>query len=329
MMFVGLRRFGWTAALTGAVLGVAFWGGTANAQDFLLVVDSGNDRVLTVNPVDGSVLNPNFIVDSTFLTPIHAINSGRGTILVSDQLLDSVREYDLNGNFIRTVTDNATSGIDNIRGIAVRGNDLFVTVGGGTFTGTVQRIDLTTGARIGTFADVGGSPWFVLFRENDALISNSSDDNISRVDALTGAILGVFHDSDGASGIDFPQQLHERSNGNILAGGFSLPTGVYEYNGITGAQVGVFAEGLGQRGVWELENGNYLFTAGTRLSVVNPGTNTITDILNDTTKTPLDSFRYISRFTVVAAPEPGTFALMALGLIGGGIVVRRRSPRNR
>jgi DNA-binding beta-propeller fold protein YncE len=284
-----------------------------------MVVDSGTDRVFTASPVDGSIINPNFIVDENLSTPIHAIDSGRGTVLISDQILDSVREYDLSGNFIRTVTDNVTSGIDNIRGIAVRGNDLFVTVGGGTFTGTVQRINLTTGARINTFASVGGSPWHILFRANDALISNSADDTIARVDSITGAILGTFHSSDGVNGIDFPQQMFERSNGNILVGGFSLPTGVYEYTS-TGTQVAALAPGLGQRGVWELQNGEYLFTAGTRFATVNPGTGTVTDISNVLG----NNLRFISLLGGRAsAPEPTTIALLLLGGVLG-MRVRRR-----
>ena len=61
----------------------------AKAADFLMIPDSQSDRVLLFDPVDGSLVNDNF-VDGTglFTTPLNAIQVNQ-EIWVSDQVEDS------------------------------------------------------------------------------------------------------------------------------------------------------------------------------------------------------------------------------------------------
>jgi hypothetical protein len=113
-------------------------------QSFLLIPDWDNDRVCAFSPVDGSLINANFIPTNRdlFDSPKHALPTPSGTILVSDQLKDAIHEFDGFGNYIRTIASITSSGIDNIRGMAIRAGKLYVTVGSGTYQNTIQRFNL-------------------------------------------------------------------------------------------------------------------------------------------------------------------------------------------
>jgi uncharacterized protein (TIGR03382 family) len=118
--------------------------------------------------------------------------------------------------------------------------------------------------------------------------------------------VSTFVSSDGISGIDFPQQLFVRGNGNVLAAGFSGPSGVFEYD-VFGNSLGIVA-GLdrGPRGVLELLNGDVMWTTGTGFFVGE------TEVLGGS------SGQYLS-FVVI--PAPGAMALLGMG---GLVAVRRR-----
>jgi hypothetical protein len=113
-------------------------------QSFLLIPDWDNDRVCAFSPVDGSLINANFIPTNRdlFDSPKHALPTPSGTILVSDQLKDAIHEFDGFGSYIRTVANLPNNGIDNIRGMAIREGKLYVTVGSGTYQNTIQRFNL-------------------------------------------------------------------------------------------------------------------------------------------------------------------------------------------
>lgn len=277
----------------------------ALAQDYLLIPDSTTDRVSAFSPFDGSIVNLDFIPNDGHLsTPIAAIPSGRGTIFVSDQIADAVFEYGLDGAYIGTIADNGV-GLDNVRGIAVSNNWLYVTVGSGALTDTVQRFDLNGGNQ-STFATVS-NPFDVYFRENDVLVSNIDDDNIDSFD-FDGNYNGPFHDSDGNTGVDFPEQINRRSNGNVIVAGFSTPAGIFEYDTL-GNELNYYSVSTGLRGVYELGNGNYLWTNGSGVQTFNPSTGEVALVT-------AGSYRFIH-----AVPEPGTLALL---LIGAGCAIRRR-----
>jgi hypothetical protein len=76
-------------------------------QSFLLIPDWTNDRVCAFSPVDGSLINANFIPTNTTLfdSPKYALPTPLGTILVSDQLKDAIHEFDGFGNYIRTIAN--------------------------------------------------------------------------------------------------------------------------------------------------------------------------------------------------------------------------------
>lgn len=293
--------------------------GTSSAvQADLMVVDSASDRVLLVNEFDGSIINASFITDSTrFSTIVNAVSSGPNTVFISDQVANAVFEYSTSGTYLRTVVSSTANGLSNIRGIAVHNNRLYVTVAGGTYTNTVQsfRLDGTDQQTfIGSKLD---SPWDVYFRGNDVLVSNSGSDDIERFD-LNGNYLNTLISSTGVGGINFPQQIHERANGNLLVGGFSVSAGIYEYLP-NGTQANYYNL-PGPRAAFELGNGKYLYSAGTRLAVFDPVTLVSTDIINSLNS----SFRYIEK--VQAVPEPGSW--LVLGSLGGLVAVCRRRVRS-
>ena len=88
------------------MLAVFFLAHTLQAQQVLLIPDSSEDSVRTYCPFDGSLIDPNFILSGGEMSrPFNAIDSGSGTILVSDQIADAVFEYGFDGTFLGTVLD--------------------------------------------------------------------------------------------------------------------------------------------------------------------------------------------------------------------------------
>jgi hypothetical protein len=235
---------------------------------YLLIPESSNDRVMAFDPVTGNLVNPDFIPadPDNLSTPICAIMSADGqSILVSDQVDDVVQQYDLMGNYIGIFAPAGGENndiLDNIRGIALLPNgNLLVTVGSGANSDAVAMFD-TAGNFIGNFVDpgVGGldSPFDVYVRENDVLVAGISSDAIHRYD-LTGAYLGDLTPVN-----TFPEQLNEAANLNVICGNFSgSEEGIVEWLP-DGTLVGVYdpPEIGGNRGAYELPNGNFLTTNG-------------------------------------------------------------------
>ena len=288
----------------------------AAADNLLLIPDistTTGKRVLAFSPVDGSLVNANFIPrDAVHLTsPKDVVPSGNGTLLVSDQVMNAVYEYSYSGAYLRTVTSQATSGIQNLRGLAVHNNQIYVTVGAGTLTNTVQTFAMD-GTALGAFATSHfNSPYDIIFRSGDALISNQGTNTIDRYD-LSGNYLSTFP----ASGVKFPQQITQEASGNLLVGGFSAPAGIYEFDA-SGNKVGLYSgASLFPRGAYELGNGNVLFTDGTSVREYNRATNAITTSFTG------GNFNYIQLANVT--PEPGIAALLAAGSLASCFALRRR-----
>lgn len=224
----------------------------------LLVPNTSLPGVAAFDPDTGELLDPAFITYPQSLgTTTHIIlNAAQDRFLVSSQSGNVVHAFDLNGEYqgVFAPVGGANSAImANIRGMAIspRGT-LLVTSGTGN---KVVEFD-AGGEYLGDFITSGAGgisgPWYLLFRENDLLVS-ASGGNIYRFDH-NGQPLSVWQ-----SEINFPQQLYRQENGNVLAAAFSSPAGVWELDpdgGLVGRYTGVATN----RGVYPLANGNILTT---------------------------------------------------------------------
>lgn len=294
------------------------------SAEIILGVESINQRVWAFDAQTGAVLRNDFIVDTVrFRTAQQAIDSGRGTILVSNQGVQgdgsSVLEYDYNGQFIRTVVQGDASA-NNFRGIAVRGNQLFLSVAGGSVANTVQAVDLDTLQRT-TFASTNlDSPYGLLFVGNDLLVTNSGTHRVERFDSA-GNWTNTFITPNPTNDLRFPYQITPYAGGFAVAGmsnsgasatQFSWGLYLYDNSGVRTAY-----SNIGRiRGVQELGNGNILFTGAGDVGTFNPGTQSLTIIQN----VQGGNFRYLSR-SIAPVPEPGTIAALGLGALA---LIRRR-----
>ncbi len=234
------------------------------ASQLLLVPDWTNDNVIAFDPLTGDLVDENYIPSSpgNLASPKHALLNDAGFISVSDQLTDLVQKFDTSGSYLGIFApaggvNNAI--LDNLRGHAYRPNgNLVVTVGSGGNQNGVAEFD-NSGNYLGNFIAIGSgglsSPFCILFRDNDVLVTGSSSDAAHRYD-LNGNYI-----SDLITGINFPQHIIELSNGNLALAVFSLPSGLGIYDS-TGTQLNFFTSVTGLRSVYQLPGGNYLVTNG-------------------------------------------------------------------
>lgn len=289
----------------------------ASAQ-FVFAVDSGNDVVHLMSAVDGSLVQQDYIDIAAAaaaegytggLTPREIIEVGN-ELWVTDQVADRVFRF--NRSTGAALGSIGAGVLDNIRGIEVVGNTVYIAQGSSaTFNAGVVTYSLTSNTFTGSFnnfAPGDTSYQDVLFYNGELLVSDSATDRIIRY-ALDGSFLGLFASSDGVTDFDFVQQMTETSDGGLLASGFSLPAGVYGFDS-SGNALGIVAGlNIGPRGAVELLNGQILYSGGINLrtdaGVVLGGTSAF-------------SFQYL---TLTSVPAPGVAAGLALGL---GLAARRR-----
>lgn len=291
------------------VMLIAAFSTTASAQ--LLIPESSNDQVMLFDQFDGSLINPSFIDLSTqdAGTPINAVVAG-GEIWVTDQIRDKVTRWSLDGT---TYLGAITGAMDNIRGLEVVGSKAYISSSGtnnGAPGEAVVIADIPTATLTGDWFHAGsegsGDPFDVLDFDGRLLVNDIDDEDIDLFD-YDGTFIQTFHDSDGINGIDFSEQMALSSDG-VLSAGFSSPAGIYEYDN-DGNQINYWDVGSGNRGVYELGNGNILFTSGDGVFILNPDTGGVTP-----------SYEGVSARFIDPIPEPAT--LMLLGL--AGLMLRRR-----
>lgn len=285
----------------------------AQVSQFLMMPDSAsaNFRMVLFDPMTGALVNSNYfpLNGATNSTPLHAMQVGN-EIWLSEQVGDRVARYDLTGNFLSQIGGGATGGLDNIRGMGLVGNTVYVSNGGAgngsPGSSSVVMFD-TAGNPAGNFLTTGlaPSPFSVLSHQGGLLVGGSSgNDDIHRFN-LAGAPLGTFNNS----ALSFIEQLDDALNGDVLAAVFT--TGVIaRLDPTTGAQLSTFPAS-GARGVQQLGNGNIMWTSGAGVFVHDVGTGISTNVYATT------GGRYIDVLTV---PEPSSLALLAVG----GLVWRYR-----
>lgn len=278
------------------LLGVVLAASAALAgQPFLLIPESTNDTVGMYDPFDGSYLGDLIVSQGEMATPINAVLGPDNLIYLSDQVADSVFRYDLNGELI-DVFAGPDDGLNNIRGIAFRDGELFVTSG----DDYVARFD-SSGNRLPDFINDGSDPFDIFFLDDGrALLSDIAGDQVRLYDADGTFASTVF-------AVNFPEQIQQMvSTGHYLNASFSGDwLTEFDVDGTIFRQI-VFDAG---RGIYELGNGRWLATSGSGVFSIDPDTLDVITIRSG-----------ISARFIELVPEPATALLVSLGVLG----LRRR-----
>jgi len=291
----------WVASLT-FCLGVA-----ATAQTFVIMPDSTNNRLVSFDPFDGSVINSNMFALAGG-TPLNAIQVGN-EIWVSEQVGDRVSRWDLAGNSLGAIT----GALDNIRGMELYNGVVYVSNSGTAngAPGAALRMFDTSGNSLGHFTTPQAtSPFDVLeFQGNLLVASANANDDIHKY-STSGTSLGTFHNS---SSLNFVEQMDIAHNGEVIAAGFSTNNVVW-LDPTTGAITGSFAAS-GARGVFQLANRNILWSNSSGAWVYDVTTGTSTLVYSG-------GGRFFDLYVV---PEPTTMIAFGAGL--AALVARRRNRR--
>jgi sugar lactone lactonase YvrE len=242
-------------------------------------------------------------------------------IWVSEQLGDRLSRWSLTGTSLGQVGGGPTGGLDNVRGMGLVNNTVYVTNSGtgNTAPGNAVVMFSTSGTNLGFFPTPNApSPFGVLSHQGGLLISSSAaNDDIHRY-SLTGTAQGTFHNS---TSLNFAEQMDFATNGDVLVAGFSS-NNVVRLDPNTGALLSSFAAS-GARGVFQLDNGNILWTSGAGAFVFDVNTTQSTQVYTG-------GGRYLDLLTIASVPEPTTFALVGGSLAtAAGLTWSRRQRARR
>jgi hypothetical protein len=241
--------------------------GSAASAQILIMPDSTANALVSFDPMDGSVLNPSMFPLQGG-TQIGAIDVN-GEVWVSEQIGDRISRWDINGNSLGVIGPiHAGGGLDNIRGLTLIGNTVYVTNSGtanGAPGNAVVLFD-TSGAYISHFITTGlaPSPFSLILHQGDLLVASSSaNDDVHRF-TQAGVTIGTFHNS---TALNFAHQISPASDGNVWVGGFSS-NNVVKLDATSGNVLFSFTAS-GARGVYELGNGNVMWTNGSGAHIYN------------------------------------------------------------
>lgn len=269
---------------------------------WLLIPEWNGDQVYAFDAQTGDLIDPVFIptTNPVLQSPKHALQAPWGKILVSDQISDAVQEFDTSGVFLRTYAPAGgpnPSILDNVRGIYIKPDSkLLVTVASGASQNTIQQFD-TGGVHIGIFISGNlNSPFDIMRRNAEYLISNSTAPNDVTQFDLNGVFLSNFIVS---TNLAFPQQMFRLENGNIVIAGFSSPSGLVFFDS-AGVYLNTFTAVTGNRGVYRLGNGNYLTTNGTGVHEIDDTTGALVRTIISVT-----NFQYISEYDPTGVTNTG------------------------
>lgn len=277
----------------------------------LMIVDSDNDRVMLFSSVDGSIIDLDWLTDVgavgwVFTTPKEARVVG-SEIWVSDQVADAIHRFDMDRNFLSSITVHPGDGglLDNIRGFGTDGSLVYLTVYPSTTTRRGIAVYDTSGAPQ-AFWPINASIFDAEPFLGNVLISNEGPDNIERYTPG-----GVFIDN-FATGIIFPQQIEILPDDSVITVSTIAAAGIegvyhFESDGTlrrfidTEPAKMAFGE-MVPRGAYLLENGNYVIAASTGVYTYDPDK----DLFEIVIKSPVGA-QYIAPLPARKSPCPGDF----------------------
>ena len=289
--------------LTAALL-VASAANSALAQ-FVMMPDSTNNRLVLFDPNNGALINSNAF-GLAGGTPIHAMQVG-SEIWVSEQLGDRVSRWSFTGTPIGAVT----GALDNLRGMELIGDTVYLCndgTGNGAPGAAIYKIAMN-GTLGGSFSTPFSSPFGILSYQGNMLVSSDAANDDIHQYTQAGASVGTFYNT---ATLNFAEQMWYDLNGNVLAAGFSS-NNIVRLNGANGALINDYTGRSGARGVYQLANGNILWSNSAGAHVFDPNTGVSTQVYTG-------GGRY---FDDLIIPEPASLALITFG--GLALRLRRRS----
>ena len=272
--------------------GTAF---VANTQaQRLLIPDSTNDVLMEFDGMDGSLVNAMFsdlqpVTFGAIEQPTEALITPSGELWLADQFADTIFRISADGS---TGLGSASGGYANIRGMAVSEDGVLI-ANASSFNGapgpSVIQTDALAQAGTASTSPLFTSPYdvepFVFNGVEGYLVSEFSNDDLIFVEAANPANQQIFHDSAGfgTGGITIPCQVHVADSGRVFVAGLITPSGIYEYDPSTGAQINFFdteALGFGEVfGVYQLGNGNFIFTNMAGVHVYDVAANSVSTVV--------------------------------------------------
>ena len=299
----------------------------APGDSLLFVVDWTTDGVFLFDYATGDLVDDTFIRDALHLSsPKQALLSPMGTITVPDQIEDIVLQYDTAGFFIDSLAPAGGENndiLDNLRGHNYHPNtgNLLVTVASGLNSDAIAEFD-QSGNYLGNFIANGAgaldSPFDIIFRDSDVLVTASTSDAVHRYD-YSGAFLNLF-----AGSINFPQQVKELPDGNVAVAQFSSPGSGVKVFDPNGTLLRTLSGVDGNRGVMMLGNGNIITTNGGGVHEVDYTTGALIRTI-----TASGSFQFIDLYVVPGASTPTVDKLLLTEIVvtpTGGEYVEIHNP---
>ena len=253
-------------------------------QNSILMVSSatGAKKVLQLSSSDGSLINANFIdLTSQNTGTIKGVAQVNDKIWITDQTNDKVYIYDVAGNYVSSIT----TALDNLRGVNIVNNEVWVANDGGGNGATADSIMryTTAGTFIGMYPAPNTSIFDLVDDKNGTVYVSGLDTNGIQKLSYTGATLGNLV---APAFFQNLQQINMMANGNILAAVFQNHTssgnnaGVYVLSSQNGSIVNYYPVTSGNlRGVIQADNGNILYTTGNALFSINPVTSIHTQLI--------------------------------------------------
>ncbi|MEL6811003.1 MAG: T9SS type A sorting domain-containing protein [Bacteroidota bacterium] len=277
---------------------------TVNFQAQERIVSLQEPFVVLLDPMDGTILDPEFI-DLSSLSPgtPKAFIQVDDELWISDQLEDRIDRFDISGTYLGAIGGQVSDGgLDNIRGMAVVNNTEVWVTNAGTNNGApgdaVVRLDLD-GNNLGFFATSGSTSTFDIIDVGGEVYLSyiGTTSKIERRD-YSGNVLGNIVE-EGV--VQFIQQIEQNTgNNSIYAAVFSTlggnSSGLYEFSETDGAILNYWNEG-NLRGVAALGNGNILVSNSSGVSILDPNTGISTSISNE-------SGQYFGRLDLAGCTTP-------------------------